>query len=281
MNDVLKKLKPTSFNDHREYLNAIYKELKKSKDSYSFTRFSDDIGLGPCNASYLLITGRRHLTEKTAKKIIKALKLKNEDRRFLLELAHVDHKKPSERGSKHVEKLINLRTHALEDEEDKKLLEFFGDYLHTIVLEILQMPNSKSDVDWIAAQVNPKVPASRVAESLTLLQRLGIIIFDPVTKIYVVQTPNIETPQKVMGLAFMSYHTQFIKLAMESVTRFHGRDRHITSVTGSVSSDTKQKLSQELERFRSKLVELIDEDKGGNEVVQVNLQLFPLTKKVE
>ena len=209
------------------------------------------------------------------------MKLKGQDRQFLLELSRVDHKKPSERVSKYVNKLIDLRAGSLDNEEDKKLLEFFGNYLHSVVLKVLQTPNAESDADWIANQMDPKVPASRVSNSLKLLQKLGIIIYDPTQKKFTVQEPNIETPQQVMDLAFISYHTQLIKLAMESVTRFHSRDRHITSVTGSVSKETKQKISMELERFRSKMVEIIDDGKGGTEVVQVNLQLFPLTKQME
>ena len=48
-----------------------------------------------------------------------------------------------------------------------------------------------------------------------------------------------------------------------------------------ISKKTFQRISQEVEKFRQKIVSIACEDQNSEQVYRLNLQLFPLTKRKE
>jgi uncharacterized protein (TIGR02147 family) len=254
--------------------------LKKHYDPFSYNDFSKAIGLGLCNASRLIIIGQRPLTEESAKKICDAIALTGAQRRYLIELARaVSHKS---REQLDLSALTEYKQRIIESSFAKNQLEFFTKWYNPVILELLQLPGSKDDVKWIANNLRPKIPLSKVKESLILLQELNYIRFDPAKKRLVVIKNNLETERKVRGLAYMNYHNQMINLAQDSITNIAADERHIETFTVAISLAKKEEILKKFEEFGNMVMkETADDVENSSEVVQINFQLFPVTQNIE
>ena len=72
-----------------------------------------------------------------------------------------------------------------------------------------------------------------------------------------------------------------LERAAEALDRSPREEREIASVTLCVSDARLGELKARLERFRDEILQTYGAEESGSRVVQMNLQLFPLTVKEE
>ena len=269
---------PCSFLDYKDYLRAVYKAIKHNRKRYSYIQFSEELGLGRCNASYLILHGQRPLTVKAAKKIIAAIGLRGVDRQFFIKLVEMEALSSKEDRDRAIQGLIELKTRVLPSELDRHQLEFHSEWHHAAVLEVLSQPHAKDDPDWLAQALLPRITPTKAAKSLQLLKDIGYISFDQEAGRLVPAANLVSTGPEVVGMAVMSFHQQMIDLAKESLIRISPYERNISGVTVSVSKKQREMIKGEIESLRRRIIEISKDVTDADEVVQVNFQLFPIAK---
>jgi uncharacterized protein (TIGR02147 family) len=80
-------------------------------------------------------------------------------------------------------------------------------------------------------------------------------------------------------VAVANYHKEMMRLASESIERFSADERDITSLTLAVSDDTRRAVVERLAEMRRELLDMAAADTTASRVVQLNLQLFPLSER--
>lgn len=277
LKEIARSLKATDHPDYRAFLALIYAEAKARDPSYSYARMSEDLGVGSTNA-HSVINGRRPLTEKAAAKICVALGLTGVQKRYFLALVHQERaKSTAEREDAFAERL-SLRQSILPTELDRKQLAFFEHWYHSAILELMRLENAEDSVDWIFEHLFPQVPKPQIKESLDLLSELGYLKNDPQRDRLYPTDVTITTGNEILGLAVMSFHNQMLKLAMEAVETVDRDRRDISSVTLTASPALLAQFKEEIVALRKRFLQLAAEDQNAKEVVQVNFQLFPLTR---
>lgn len=277
LKEIAKALKVTDQSDCRIFLALVYAEAKAVDKSYSFVRFSEDLGLGSTNA-HSVIRGRRPLTVKSAEKICEALGLTGVQRRYFLALVAQSRAKSITERDTLFEQRIRLKQQVLPSALDRRHLSFFENWYNAAILEILRMPNSSDDVEWVAEHLSPSVPPARVRESLELLVELGYLAHDPkYGRLYPTEA-TITTGNDVSGLAIHSFHRQMIKLALDAIDNVASEHRDISTITLALSKPVEQMLKDEMNALRKRYLQLAAEETNPTEIVQLNVQLFPLNK---
>src|SRR5690606_35145342 len=76
------RLSVTDYLSYRQYLKDLYEAAKGKVDTYSYMQFAQDLGLSKSNVLWLVVSGRRRLTQATLDKILKALKITGVQRRY-------------------------------------------------------------------------------------------------------------------------------------------------------------------------------------------------------
>jgi uncharacterized protein (TIGR02147 family) len=70
-----------------------------------------------------------------------------------------------------------------------------------------------------------------------------------------------------------------IRLGVESIDRQPPEERDVSAVTVGVNRDRIGEIKQRIAAFRKELLELACEDGDPAQVIQINIQAFPLTKR--
>ena len=111
---------------------------------------------------------------------------------------------------------------------------------------------------------------------MTILLELGLLVRDDDGQL-VQGEPVATTGPETRGLHIGNYHRSMMDRAAESIDVVPASQRDISSLTFCVGEDGLRRVKQRIQRFRQELVALLAEEEDGEQVLQLNMQLFPLT----
>lgn len=270
---------PTGFLEYRDFLAAAYTWLKKNLERYSYLQFAGDLGFGRTNVVHLIIQGKRPLSPKAAEKIAVAMSLGQLEKEYLLTLVRYQNARSPRQRDELFDAIHAIKNRLLKTELDRSQLEYFSEWFHPVIREMTFMKEFKSDPDWIAAKIFPRIRPEQARKSLALLESLNLVRFDAQRGRHVPTTARVSTGDEVASIAVIRYHQQSIALGREAITSVQEDRRDVSAVTVCVSEAVAHRMKAEVQAFRKKILALADEVKDGDQVYQLNMQLYPLTKQ--
>lgn len=282
MNRAIKEaargIAPSDFMSHILFLKALYQHMKEATEGYSYKKFAADLGFPASTIMHQVVSGYRPLTLKAAERIVKALSLESKEQKYFLHLVAFAHAQSPARRQEIFEELLSLKRQTLAAEADKDALDYFSDWYNPVIWELIGTRGFRSDPAWIAQRITPKLKIEQVKASLELLLRLELISFDAASGTYRQTKARVSTGHRVKGLALVSFHQNMIDHGKSSLTRISGSRRDVSSVTVSVSEEGAQKLRSMIHAFQLQLMDEADKAGEGDQVYQINIQLFPFTE---
>lgn len=276
---IAKQIDITRYLDYRDYLAFLYKSIKDQDDSYSYIKFTEHLGLGSCNAMHLIIHGKRPLTPKAAKKITESLAISGKKRQYFIKLVELATTKNLVVREKAFEALLANKSQMLPSKVDKKNLEFYKHWYHAAILELFYNPDTIADPEWLAKMLVPNISPAKAQKSLNLLQELNLLASDETTGKLHPTTEIISTGAEVYDMAIAAYHHEMIHLAKNALTNIPASERDISGLTLLCSEETQKRIKAEIELFRKKIIQLVGADTNKEHLTQINIQMFPLSKK--
>ena len=128
--------------------------------------------------------------------------------------------------------------------------------------------------------VQPPITESQARRSVALLEKLGLIQRNNEGD-YSLVTRFITPGEEVRPLAIREFQKETMLLAIEALQHIPKDDRHISTVTLSLSPDGEEKLKECILHFRNEIQKVALQDVNVSKVFQINVQLFPISKRVE
>ncbi len=276
----MKDLGPSVFTfvDPVEYLQAVYEKLKEKEESYSYLQFAEDLGFSKSNVVHLMLRGKRPITLKSGEKMALALGLKGMEKRFWLHLVAFHHATDEIERGKLMSEIVELRSRSIEDAPDlQNQLDFFTEWFHSILFEMASLKDFSDKPEEIAARLDPRIRPEQAKKSLAVLEGLGLFV----RKDGRLQPSNaqLSTGDEVSSLGVVRYHQNMIELGRRSLTAFDAERRDVSSISFACNEEFIQELKTELSQFRKKILQMAEKIPEKDCVYQMNLQLFPVTKK--
>ncbi len=270
----------TDFEDYRSYLEAVYQSVKAQSPDYSYAHFSVSLGLSSTNA-HAVIAGHRNLSSKTGLRIAEALRLTESDKRYFLALIKHEHAKSSAEREEAFHERIKIARSSLSSKLDERRLRFFESWHNAAIIELLRLDGATDDPQWISENLRPSVPLPKVKQSLKLLKELGYLVLDEQKGRLFPAEVSISTGDQVERLAILSYHRQMIDLAVSAMDQINAEERDVATITIGVSSQLKEQMQNEVVALRKKFLQLAKEEASPDEILQVNIQLFPISRRIK
>jgi uncharacterized protein (TIGR02147 family) len=270
----------TQFTSYREFLKNLYDRIKTGRKSYSYIRFATDLGLSASNALWLVLTMRRDLSEASAQKIATSLEMPHESRKyFMLLVRHNNARDPGQREACMKELVVLKSQHFMDNGNDENTLEFFQEWYHPVLREMVALDDFKADPDWINERLFLRLLPKQIERSLALLQELKLIRYDETRQRYVSTGEQIFPSRTVGPLAAVRFHQKACENARESVTAVPSHRRDLNVMTLSISDEAAQKLKDIFHKACEEAMAMESQPQARTEVYQINVQLFALTRK--
>lgn len=268
-----------TYLDYRKYLRDRYAQIRQRESSFTLRRIADLVGLKSAGHVTNILNGNRGIPLRAVVRFARAFGLLKRETAYLELLVHYDAAKTHVERKYYFEKIaLAQRKNHVVVERDK--YEFYDKWYYSAVRELVEVYEIRDDYNELARLLVPSITPAEARKALELLASLKLIYKDTDGR-WRRRDTVIVTPQEWSSLAIRSFQIETAGLgrhALEKVPRDH---RDISTITMSISQRTFKRLKELLEQWRQEVFALAASDEAPDQVFELNLQLFPLSKRKE
>jgi uncharacterized protein (TIGR02147 family) len=263
--------------DYRAFLRDFYSAKKLASRSFSYRAFSKKAGVASPNYLKLVIEGSRSLSPKMAERFAQAAGLDHDGSRYFVHLVGFNQAKLSTEKAQFYDKLAAFKSYRLAHKLELAHAAYYTDWFMPAIRELAASAQFREDPEWIADQLLPKITPLQAQRALETLVELGLLVRTAQGKL-VQADALLSTGPETRGLHIAAFHRAMTQRAIESIDLVPAAERDISSLTMCLGRDGFLKLKERLQRFRRELLELSALEAHPEQVVQLNFQLFPLSR---
>lgn len=264
--------------DYRAYLRDVYVAKKAASAAFSFRAFSRRAGLRSPNHLKRVTDGERSLTREMAVRYANALDLVGDGASYFLALVAFNQAKTSLERNAAYEGLTGFRDYRRAHKLDVAHAAYHGKWYLPAIREMATRPDFEASAKWIARRLLPPISIAEAQRALATLLELGLLVEGADGRVTVGEAV-ITTGAETRGVHIGNYHRAMMERAAASIELVPAPLRDISSLTFCVGDDGLRRIKARLQRFRQELVMLATQEQDGEQVVQLNMQLFPLTTR--
>jgi uncharacterized protein (TIGR02147 family) len=147
------------------------------------------------------------------------------------------------------------------------------------IRELAASPHFREDPEWIASTLQPAIKPREAAQALATLLELGLLRRNADGGLEQ-QTRVLSTGPETLGMHIRNYHAEMMQRATAAMAEFPALDRDVSSLTMCVGPEVLAELKERIRAFRRELIDLVSSQENPTRVLQLNLQLFPLSSDV-
>jgi uncharacterized protein (TIGR02147 family) len=265
-----------AYFDYRTLLRSYYEDKKEHGRGFSYRAFARRAGLKSPNHLKRVIDGSRNLTPEMAERFAKACGFEGEEVAYFRELVAFNEAKTEAERSKRYRTLSAFRgyrkAHKLEAAEQ----DYCASWYIPAIRELSARPDFREDPAWIAKQLVPAIKASQARTALDTLLALGLLRRDG-DKLRAGEQ-IVTTGAETRGMHIVSYHRAMMERASEAMVVIPKAQRDISSLTLALGRGGLELLKHRIQEFRRELLGLEQLGEDVDQIVQLNLQLFPLSR---
>ena len=262
--------------NYRVSLHDYYAYKKSTSAVFSLRFFAAKAGLSSHAHLKLVMDGKRNITKNTVVKIIQGLNLADERATYFENLVFFNQAKTDKEKAFYYGKLVKSTPGSRLHKMDQAHFRIFTEWYHSVIREMVELRGFNPAPEWISRRLGGTITPAQAAESLNLLSSLGLI--SRTANGYSQAQSLITTDDEVSDLLVKQYHRQMLDQAKDSMENVPAEKRDISAVTFAIQRKDFPALKKHLQLMRKELLDFSSESGTGEDVVQVNIQLFPLTR---
>jgi len=282
MKQTTNTLSVYGYTEYRVYLKDFYEFKKDSHRGYSYRGFSKAAGFSSPNILKLVIDGQRNISPAATEKFIKALGFSNQMSDYFRTLVKFNQSKTDEDKDYFLSILKKLTPMAKRRELCSDSLKYVSHWLYAVISEMVSLDEFRDDPYWISRRIHGKATVTEISSALKFLISAGFISKDADGK-YQPEDNMVLSSDEVKSLAVRKYHRQMLHQAEDALDNIPMEEREFGALTVVLPENASEELKYKIKQFRQELhtwAMQVSEDDGGEFVAQINMQMYPHTKKV-
>lgn len=266
------------YQDYRRYLQDFY-DWKKRTSTFSWRDYSKMAGFTSPVFMKQVCEGKANLGKKATVKVADAFNFTGIERDYFFNLVMFAQAKTDDKKHFAYAEMQSIAKASKVNLIGAEAYQYYDSWVHPVVRELAPaMPGAVPKE--IAGKCVHEVSAKEVKESIEFQVRAGLL--------KKTDDGNYSQTDKLLGgdtqsmsLAVRSMNRQMASFAVDALDRFAADERYVAGVTMGVSDGAFEKIVETLKRCRNQVLEIIANDDKVDRVLRLNLQLFPLTQKIE
>lgn len=273
-------MKPIAeYRDYRKYIQDFYDDRKK-KSAFTWRDFAAQAGFGsPVYLKYVC-EGKKNLSPIAVERVAKAMGLCTYEQEFFRALVAFNHAKNDVDRKKHIDAMQEIANQNNVRFLGAEEFAYFDSWKNPVIRELAPaMPGAKP-LD-IAHACKQKISAAEVSDTLQFLTKAGLLKKN--------EQGNYEQTDKILSsgdadfvpLAVRNMHRQMGTFALDALDNMPIESRQFTGLTFGISEETFAQVLQEIAKCRRNIMALASADNKIEKVYRLNMQIFPLTEKIE
>jgi uncharacterized protein (TIGR02147 family) len=204
----------------------------------------------------------------------------DEQANYFCELVLFNQAKTADERARAYERLGKFRKFRQAHKLHVAQREYHSTWYLPAIRELAARDDFRDDPAWIAKILIPPITPAEARRALSRLIELGLLVRRADGRL-VRQAELVTTGSGPLGHEIVQYHRAMMTRASEAIDRVSRDEREVSSVTLCVSHDVLLRLKDRIREFRSELLQFAELEGKPERAVQINFQLFPLSKRGE
>jgi uncharacterized protein (TIGR02147 family) len=268
------------YTDYRKFLLDYYNEKKKDNSSFSYNCLSIRAGFKNKGFLHTVIHGSKNLSKSSIIKIVRAIGMKKSESDYFENLVFFNQAIDLIERTYFCEKLNDVknpsRSVTLVQQTRRDQYEFYSTWYHSAIRSLIDMYPFRDDYKALAKSVYPPITNKQAKKSVALLEKLGLIEKHK-DGIYKLTNRNITSGNEITAVAALNFHKEATHLVEHALDTLPREKRNVTGLTLGISGEMYQKICDEIQTFRARIVNLVQDDIGADRTYQLNFHFFPMS----
>lgn len=267
----------TGYLDYREFLRDLFAFCKETEAHFSYRFLAGRAGFSSPNFLQLVIEGKRNLSSTSVRKVAKGFELTARERSFLECLVLMNQAENHWERDEYYRKLLSLKKGTTVRKLAKAEYDYFSNWYVPVIREVACWNEGRLSAAEMARLLEPTITTRQAEKALQVLTELNLLTRDDAGN-WRKQDAVVTTGPEVRSLCVTNFHREMIPLGSQAIERFAPEERDVSALTLTISRDRLPALKKRLIAFRQELLELARVEEHPDQVVQVNIQAFPLAR---
>jgi uncharacterized protein (TIGR02147 family) len=265
------------YSDYHEFLRDWVERERVRRPSFSYQWLANRAGIKSRSFLRLVCVGEKDLSKASALRIAQAMGLEGPRAEFFLVLVDLNNADDTREKALHLERLGRIAPPSRRTTLSVQQYELFETWWMIPLWEILCACDWKDDWARVASRLEPPISVADVRHGVELL--LGLELLEKTGDgRYVRRETSLHTQDEVRSKAVRRYQETMLERAREALLRIPQDERHISTLTMGVDEAGYRRIQERIRAFRSEIVDIAQAQSGVDRVIQINLQVFPLSK---
>ena len=271
-------MKPiVEYQDYHAFLSDYYEERKRTS-AFSWREFAKIAGF--VSPSYLkdVCCGKTNLSKVTMGRVAAAVGLSGYEVTYFEAMVQFGNAKTDDVKKAYLDKMVSISAANKVRVIDEDAFEYYDSWKNQVVRELAPMMPGAMPGE-IAKACTQEVSALEVRKSLAFLEKAGFLKLSQ-DNVYEQTDKAVTGSKEALPLAIRMMHREMGRLGVESVEQFNADERNVSGVTLGVNREGYEEIVKELDACRKKIISIAAKCGKLDQVYRLNLQFFPLSKKV-
>ncbi|MEO5667215.1 MAG: TIGR02147 family protein [Bdellovibrionota bacterium] len=270
-----------SYDNYRGFLRDWYLHSKSLNSKVSFRFLSQRTGLRSPNYWKLIMEGERKLSNEMIPRFASTLKLPELESHYFHHLVLMNQSDGIKERALHAQHVADLRKRLEPITVTTPQVDYFSRWYLPILREVAVVCRMNNSFREIHSRLRINITEHQVAEGIAMLIDGGYLkraldgSFTETNKL-------LSTGDRVTSALAAQYLARMIEESLPALEELPAAEREFGAQTLSLGPDQFEQLKVLARNFRKEALRLAEQGAGKNpaeQVVQINLQIFPLTHK--
>lgn len=265
------------YSDYHEFLRDWVERERERRSTFSYQWLADRSGIKSRSFLRLVCMGEKDLSTASALRVARAMGLEGAQAEFFLVLVDLNNAEDPREKSLHLERLRRIAPPSRRTILSVQQYELFETWWMIPLWEIVCAIDFGEDWAHLARQLDPPIQASQAEHGVRLLLDLGLLEKQSDGR-FARRETSLHTQEEVKSRAVRLYQDALMERAREALSRMPASSRHISTLTFGVDEEGHRLILERIRALRSEIVDIAQAHADVDRVIQLNIQLFPLSK---
>ncbi|MBL7669709.1 MAG: DUF4423 domain-containing protein [Bdellovibrionaceae bacterium] len=275
------------YSDYRRFLRDHAKWKRRENARWSIGVWARTLKLGATTSLTMVLNGQRNPGPSITNRLIEYFNFKAQEREYFLDLVEIAKVRQAGPTDDHLRSLLasDLKKLRLENQSKKlnqsKLVDQrtflkISSWRCYVIRQMTLLENVFHDPASIAASMIFSTSPAEIEEAINSLLKVGLLRKSKEGRLRRV-SKFVKTENDVADEGLKRFHEEMIGHALKAVRKIDVKEREITGLTLAIKRSQIGEAKELIRRFVREFEKLGGQN-GADQVSQLNVQFFPITK---
>lgn len=262
----------------REFLSDYLEWSKGQNLGFTHRALLEKLGVSSSGFLANVLSGKSNLNPQQAKTLGEIFRLPPAEARFFQTLVAFTQARAIEEKGDALDSL-RMQVRGRNKKLDPRQYSLFSKWLYPMVFDLIAILPVKGDHKAVADLFDSSVKPDDVRKALDVLEGLSLVRKRE-DGVYEQMHATVATGDEILSTDVVKFQQTTLKKALKALDEIPAEERSISVTSLPLSALGLERVKQEARFFRDKLLRISEEDRGYERVYQLNLNLFPATKRI-